>query len=198
MRLLCKHSAQNTCYSHCTMYQVAIRGTSRDAGKKAIFLTRIHHSATAWQLILLSFSWTPEAHSVLRRLRVHRAIKNCFQDLWTERRTEIVHWPTWGNFSSKSMKHMSQRMSIETVNFELIVLHRDSVDLATSHTVWRALRSLGRKLMQETKKFSHFFSWLKAWISVERFLCSTCTAWYICFSGVGEVIPSSHMSRRQK
>lgn len=95
------------------------------------------------------------------------------------------------------MKHVSQRMSIETVNFEnkLIVPCRDSVDLATSHTVRRALRSLGRKLMQETKKFSHFFSWLKAWISVEKFLCSTSTAWYICFSGVGEVIPSSHMSK---
>lgn len=79
MHLLCKHSAQNTCYSHSTMYQLAIRGKLRDVGKKAIFLTKIQHSAIAWQLILLSFSWTSEARSVLRRLRVHRAIKIVFR-----------------------------------------------------------------------------------------------------------------------
>lgn len=46
-------------------------------------------------------------------------------------------------------------MSIETLNFEnkLIVPHRDSLDFATSHTLQRTLRSLGRKLMWETKKF---------------------------------------------
>lgn len=79
MHLLCKHFTQNTCYSRSTMYQLAIRGTLRDVGKKAVFLTRIHHSAIAWQFILLPSSWNSEARSVLRRLGVHRAIKIAFR-----------------------------------------------------------------------------------------------------------------------
>lgn len=59
MHLLCKRSAQNTCYLDCTIYQLDIKG----ALKKAMFLTRIHHSAGAWHLILLSSSWNSEAWS---------------------------------------------------------------------------------------------------------------------------------------
>lgn len=54
------------------------------------------------------------------------------------------------------MKCASQRTSTEMLNFEikLTVPHRDSVDFATSHAVQWALRSLGRKSMWETNKFS--------------------------------------------
>lgn len=69
------------------------------------------------------------------------------------------------------MKSVSQRMSIEIMNFEIkvIVPHRDSVDFAASHPVQRALRSPGRKLLWKTKELSYFFSWLKAGVSVGSF-----------------------------